>query len=31
MKLIDDNNKDTEFEDGEKKFPIVDFLLKFIA
>ena len=31
MKLIDDNNKDAEFEDGEKKFPIVDFLLKFIA
>ena len=31
MKLIDDNNKDTEFEDGEKKFAILYFLIKFIA
>ena len=31
LKLINDNNKDIEFEDGEKKFPIVNFLLKFIA
>ena len=31
LKLIDDNNKDIEFEDGEKKFPIINFLLEFIA
>ena len=31
LELIDNNNKDIEFEDGEKKFPIVNFLLKFIA
>ena len=29
IKLIDD--KEIEFEDGEKKFSIIDFLIKFLA
>ena len=31
IKLIDDKNKETEFADGEKKFPIVIFLIEFWA
>ena len=31
IKLIDDNNKKIEFADGEKKFPIVNFLTEFLA
>ena len=30
LKLINDNNKDTEFEDGERTFPTVYFSLEFI-
>ena len=29
-KLIDSNNKDTEFIDGEKKFPIINFLIELL-
>ena len=28
-KLIDDENKETKFEDKEKKIPIMNFLLEF--
>ena len=28
---IDDGNKEIEFEDKEKKIPIVNFLLEFLA
>ena len=31
LKLIDDENKERKFEDKEKKFPIVKFLLEFLA
>ena len=31
IKLIDGNNKKIEFVDGEKKFPIVNFLIEFLA
>ena len=31
IKLIDDENKEIKFEDKEKKFPIVNFLLEFLA
>ena len=31
IKLIEDNNKEIEFADGEKKFPIVHYLIEFIA
>ena len=31
IKLIDDKNKETEFADGGKKFPIVNFLIEFLA
>ena len=31
LKLIDDENKEIKFEDKEKKFPIVNFLLEFLA
>ena len=31
IKLIDDNNKETEFADEEKQFPIVNFLIEFLA
>ena len=31
IKLIDDNNKETEFVDEEKQFPIVNFLIEFLA
>ena len=31
IKLIDDNNMVIEFSDGEKKFPIVNFLIEFLA
>ena len=30
-KLIDDENKEIKFEDKEKKFPIVNFLLEFLV
>ena len=30
-KLIDDENKEIKFEDKGKKFPIVKFLLEFLA
>ena len=29
IKLIDDKNKEIEFADGEKKFPIIIFLIEF--
>ena len=31
LKLIDDENKEIKFEDKEKNFPIVNFLLEFLA
>ena len=31
LKLIDNENKEIKFEDNEKKFPIVNFFLKFLA
>ena len=31
IKLVDDKNKDIEFADGKKKFPIVNFLIEFLA
>ena len=31
IKLSDDKNKETEFADGEKRFPIVNFLIEFLA
>ena len=31
LKLIDDENKELKFEDKEKKIPIVNFLLEFVA
>ena len=31
LKLIDDENKEMKFEDKEKKFPIVNFLLEYLA
>ena len=31
IKLVDDKNKEVEFADGEKKFPIVNFLIEFLA
>ena len=31
LKLIDDENKEIKFEDKEKRFPIVNFLLEFLA
>ena len=31
LKLIDDENKQTKFEDKEKKIPIVNFLLECLA
>ena len=31
LKLIDDENKETKFEDKEKKFPIMNFLLELLA
>ena len=31
LKLIDDENKEIKFEDKEKKSPIVNFLLEFLA
>ena len=30
VKLIDSNNKDIEFIDVEKKFPIINFLIEFL-
>ena len=31
IKWIDDKNNEIEFADGEKKFPIVNFLIEFLA
>ena len=31
LKLIDTENKLFEFEDGETKFPIIDFIIGFLA
>ena len=31
MKLIDDKNRDIEFKTGEKKFPIIEFMIGFLA
>ena len=31
LKLIDNENEEIKFEDNEKKFPIVNFLLEFLA
>ena len=31
LKLIDDEYKEIKFEDKEKKFPIVNLLLEFLA
>ena len=31
LKLIDDENKEMKFEDKERKFPIVNFLLEYLA
>ena len=31
LKLIDDENKEIKFEDKEKKCPIVNILLEFLA
>ena len=31
LKLIDDENTKVKFEDKEKKFPIANFLLEFLA
>ena len=31
LKLIDNENKEIQFEDKEKKFPIVNFLPEFLA
>ena len=31
IKLVDDKNKDIEFADRKKKFPIVNFLIEFLA
>ena len=31
LKLIDNENKEMRFEDKEKKFPIVNFLLEYLA
>ena len=31
LKLIQDENKETKFEEKDKKFPIVNFLLEFLA
>ena len=30
-RLIDNNNKEIEFETDEKKFPIVNILIEFLA
>ena len=30
LKLVDTNNKITKFTKGEKKFPILEFLIEFI-
>ena len=31
LKLVDTDNKPTEFADGEKIFPITDFIIEFLA
>ena len=31
LKLIDDGNKEIQYEGKEEKFPIVNFLLEFLA
>ena len=31
LKLVNTNNKATEFVDGEKKFPILDFTIEFLT
>ena len=31
LKLIDNENKEIQFQDKEKKFPIVNFLPEFLA
>ena len=31
LKLVDTENKLIKFEDGEKKFPIIDFIIEFLA
>ena len=31
LKLTDDENKGIKFENKEKKFPIVNYLLEFLA
>ena len=31
LKLIDEENKEIKFEDKEKKFPIMNFLVEFLA
>lgn len=31
LRLIDDKNNDIEFELGKKKFPIIEFLIGFLA
>ena len=31
LKLIDDENEEIKFEEKEKKFPIVNYLLQFLA
>ena len=31
LKLVDSNNKIIKFADGEKKFPIFDFIIEFLG
>ena len=31
LKFIDEKNKEIEFEGGEKKFPIINFFVEFLA
>lgn len=31
LKLEDGNNKNVEFEDGGKKYPVINFLTEFLA
>ena len=31
VKLVDENNKNFEFEDGEKKYTVKNFLTEFLA
>lgn len=31
LDLVDKDNKNTEFEDSEKKYPIINFLIEFLA